>query len=197
MSPRAARVSVVLVLVLVSNACAQSRPEPPPRHERDGGVAIDQEVMAYLSMARARHHEANLKEEGDAPGAIAALEELPRAPRPHPGQSVPEGEEGLADTFARMAELEVAAGDLARASASVHDGMAHAPDPTYFRGHLLEVAGLTEEARAATLRDAGEPAQAAAAKARALDLLHQAVVVQERVVAASLARGSGSEGGTR
>jgi hypothetical protein len=101
----------------------------------------------------------------------------------------------LADTFAREAELYIRAGDLAKASDCVREGLTHAARPSYFRGHLLEVGGLAEEARAATLRDAGHPGEAAAAKSRALDLLHQAVVVQERVVNDSLGGGTAGEAG--
>ncbi len=192
---------VVVVTLALLSACARSRdPESLQQIRRetaDGQVAIDTEVMAYLSMARARHHEANLDEEGDVPGAIAALDKLTSAARPHPGQQIPEIEEVLADTFARKAELHVRQGDLAKASECVREGLTHAPAPSYFRGHLLEVGGITEEAHAAALRDAGQTAEATAAKARALDLLHQAVLVQERVINDSLAGDTKRVGGDR
>jgi hypothetical protein len=158
-------------------------------------VPIDTEVMAYLSMARARHHEANLDEEGNVPGALAALEQLTHSKRPHPGREVPEVEEVLADTFAREAELHVREGELAKASDCVREGLTHAKGPSYFRGHLLEVGGVAEEARAAQLRDAGQAGEAAAAKAKALDLLHQAVLIQERVVNDSLGGATKRVGG--
>jgi hypothetical protein len=188
---------VALVLGALAGGCA--RGDRPTMHHApvDGGVAIDTEVMAYLSMARAIHHEANLKEDDDVPGAIAALDRLTAAKSPHAGQRVPEIEDVLADTYARVAELHLRQGALAKAKESVAAGLTHAPEASYFRGHLLEVGGITEESRAAELRDAGRPGEAAAAKARALELLHQAVLVQERVVRESLAGDATPKGGDR
>ncbi len=186
-----------LVLAALAASCAPPHGERTTHPAPDGGVAIDTAVMAYLSMARPKHHEANLKEDGDVPGAIAALDRLAAEARPHPDERVPEIEEVLADTFARVAELHLRQGELAKASASVREGLTHAPSPSYFRGHLLEVEGIMEEARAAELGDAGRAAEAAAAKARALDLLYQAVLVQERVVTGTLdAEASPREGGS-
>src|SRR5690242_20352007 len=71
----------------------------------NGAPAIDTEVMAYLSMARALHHEANLKEDAnDIGGAVNAMERLVAARRPHPEAKTPEVEEVLADAYARLAE---------------------------------------------------------------------------------------------
>jgi hypothetical protein len=188
--------AAVLVLAALAASCARQDGGRTEREAVEGGVAIDTAVMAYLSLARAMHHEANLKEDADVPGAIAALDRLTAEKRPHPGERVPEIEEVLADTFARVAELHVRQGELAKASESVREGLTHAPAPSYFRGHLLEVAGITEEARARELGDAGKVEESAAAKARALDLLYQAVLVQERVVRDTLAADASSlEGG--
>jgi hypothetical protein len=193
------RTALALAFALASG-CARAEPSRvhsrEARQANDAGVAIDTEVMAYLSMARARHHEANLDEDTDPKGALAALDQLTLAKRPHPGTSIPEIEEVLADTFARKAELDVRIGDLDKARESVREGLTHAPTPSYFRGHLLEVAGIVEEARAAMLRDAGRAGPAAEAKAKAIDLLHQAVVVQEKVVEESLP-GASVEGGVK
>jgi hypothetical protein len=191
------RLLVTALVALLAAACAPPHGKRAGHDVPDAGVAIDTAVMAYLSMARAMHHEANLKEDSDLPGAIAALDHLTAEKRPHPGERVPEIEEVLADTFARIAELQVREGELAKAKESVREGLTHAPSPSYFRGHLLEVEGIAEEARAAELGDAGHASEAVAAKARALDLLYQAVVVQERVVTETLtADASSLEGGT-
>jgi hypothetical protein len=143
--------------------------------------------MAFLSEARALHHEANVKEEtNDTAGAIAAMEKLVRASRPHPGARVPEIDEVLADAYARLAELELRAHDVDAASKAIRDGMQHAPEATYFRGHLLEVDGVTEETRASILADAGKADEAAKARARALASLQEAVDVQEQVIGRAL-----------
>lgn len=185
---------LALVLSGVPVACAKSAPISV--QGVDGGAPIDTEVMAYLSEARALHHEANLREEdGDLPGAVQALQRLVQARTPHAGERIPEVDEVIADTYARLADLQLRQHDLAAADRAVQSGLEHASEPTYFRGHLLEVRGVIEEARASALADAGDTTGAAAARARAIALLDQVVRIQEQVVARSLAGDGGSNGG--
>jgi hypothetical protein len=147
---------------------------------------VDTTVMAFLSAARALHHEADLKDEsGDVAGAIAAMEKLVALPEPHAS----EVDEVLADAYARLVEMRLATRDWEGADRDVRAGLAYAPDPTYFRGHLLEVAGRVEEARAGAAADAGRKDEAARARARSFDLLEQAVQVQQRVIERALADG--------
>jgi hypothetical protein len=135
--------------------------------------------MAFLSAARALHHEADLHERtGDTVGAVGALERLVALPAP-PAIEV---DEVLADTRARLAEIFLGRSDLERASREVQVGLQHAAGTTYFHGHLLEVEGLIEEARASALADAGRADEAAAARKKAMDLLEDAVRVQEQVI---------------
>ena len=178
------------VLFAVALSCAKQA-ATQDRAAEDAGAAVDIQVMAFLSQARALHHEANIKEDdGDVAGAIAAMNRLVVAQRPHPDEQVPEVEEVLADAWARMAELELKAHDLNAAEKAVNDGLEHAREATYFRGHLLEVQGVIEEARANDYADAGNKEAAQKAKARAIDLLHQAVVVQEAVIGRALDGGA-------
>jgi hypothetical protein len=150
---------------------------------------IDATVMAFLSAARALHHEADVKDQsGDAAGAVAALEKLVAMPAPHAS----EVDEVLADAYARLAEMRLATRDWAGADRDVRAGLEHALEPTYFRGHLLELSGRIEEGRAGALADAGKSDEAARARARAVDLLERAVQVQEQVIAHAL-----GDGGTR
>jgi hypothetical protein len=156
----------------------------------DAGPVVDVEVMAFLSEARALHHEANIKEDdSDLAGALAAMDRLVHATRPHAGQKIPEVEEVLADAWARAAELQLKKHDLESAKKAVAEGLAHAPEPTYFRGHLLEVEGIVEEASAADLADAGNKDEAQKARARAIALLREAVSVQEQVIGKALGDG--------
>lgn len=156
--------------------------------DTNGAPAIDTEVMAYLSEARAFHHQANLKEEaGDVPGAIGAMERLVTARRPHPEAKMPEVEEVLADAYARLAELELKRNGLPAASKAIDTGLTHAPEPTYFRGHLVEVQGLVMEANAAELSDAGKKEEAAKAREKAIQLLEEVVKIQDQVIQKSLA----------
>jgi tetratricopeptide (TPR) repeat protein len=194
--PRVLRVGLSCLLLCLASGplpgCARGSISAEARAQADGGLAIDTDVMAYLSEARALHHAANLKEDAsDLPGAIATLEHLVHARKPHETERVPEIEEVLADTYARMAELRLRQKDVSGAEADARAGLEHAPDPTYFRGHLLEVSGVVEEAKAASFADAGQTDQASAARKRALDLLGQAVRVQDQVVTRSLGTGDG------
>jgi tetratricopeptide (TPR) repeat protein len=151
---------------------------------------IDATVMAFLSAARALHHEADVKNQsGDLAGAIGSLERLIAMPRPRAN----EVDEVLADTHARLAEMRLASGDLAGADRDVQAGLEHAREPTYFRGHLLEVSGLVEERRAGALSDAGKSDEAARARARAVDLLERAVKVQEQVIVRALGDGGAGD----
>ena len=159
----------------------------------DGTQVVDTEIMAFLSEARALHHEANLREEGgDIPGAIGAIERLVAAKRPHPDRKAPEVEEVLADAYARLAELRLKSGNLDPAAVAVKSGLEHVAEATYFRGHLLEVQGLVEEARAAQLADAGNAVEAARAREHAIQLLEEVVKIQEQVIQRSLSDGAAS-----
>jgi len=152
----------------------------------DAGPIVDSALLASLSEARALHHEANVYEASNDPArATEALERLVHVQRPHPGTTVPEVEEVLADTYARLAELRLRAGNFDGAARDIQEGLDHAREPTYFRGHLFEVAGIIEEARAATLADAGQSADAHRAREQALSRLREAVDIQNKVISAT------------
>lgn len=179
MTARLATAVICAALLLLGSVLVRCN-QRATEHE----TVVDSEVLAFLSLARAHHHEANLLEQsGDARGAITALRKITEAPKPHPGQRIPEVEEVLADTFARIAELELQLHDDAAARRDVESGLLHATEPTYFRGHLLEVYGIVEETRTGELLDAGREAEAAEARTHALQLLREAVNVQEGVIA--------------
>ncbi len=189
-------ISLVAGVVALSGALALSqcdhRMSTGPDQYEDAAV-VDTQLLAFLSLARAHHHEANLKEQaGDPSGAIDALEQIVSAPKPHAGATIPEVEEVLADTYARIAELRLSRGDTDGASHDVESGLSHATEPTYFRGHLLEVYGIIEEQRAAKLADGGSTDEAAKARAHALSLLKEAVDVQEKVIGGVLDASTGA-----
>ena len=178
---------VVVVGIAIAVGCGRDAGDAS-----GGAPPIDTEVMAFLSEARALHHQANLKEEaGDLAGAIGAMERLVAARRPHPERKGPEVEEVLADAYARLAELRLKKGELDPAAAAVKSGLEHVAEATYFRGHLVEVQGLVEEARAAQLADAGNATEAARAREHAIQLLEEVVKIQEQVIQRSLAKDGG------
>lgn len=182
------RFVLALVSAFAFAACQPTRAQPAC----EDGAVVDTDVMAFLSKARAAHHQANLQEnEGKLEGAIAPLEELVRSPLPRPGTRVPEIEEVLADTYARIADLKTQLGDYDGADKDALEGLTHAPSSSYYRGHLLEVEGITEEQRAAKLKDAGKSDEAARASERAVQLLKQAVDIQNEFIKKT----TGKEGG--
>lgn len=174
---------LALALALALGVVACDRHSATPTTE-DAPV-VDMELMAFLSEARALHHQANLKEEaGDLSGAAGAMQRLVNARQPR--AKAPEVEEVLADAYARLAELELKQDHLEPAQKAIASGLAHAPEPTYFRGHLVEVQGLVEEARSQALADAGKPAEAAKAREKAIQLLEEVVKIQDQVIQKSL-----------
>jgi tetratricopeptide (TPR) repeat protein len=193
---RIALPSLLLAVLLAVGVTASGVAGCERRDGGSGAAAVDTELMAFLSEARALHHEANLREDaGDLPGAIGAMERLVAARRPHPERPTPEVEEVLADAYARLAELRLKRGELEPAGNAITRGLEHAPSPTYFRGHLVEVQGLVEEARSAELADAGKPEEAAKARERAIQLLEEVVKIQDEVIQRSLGQDGGTEAG--
>lgn len=177
-------------------ACSKAQDAGAPPSCVAGDAAstpIDTDVMAFLSAARARHHEANLKEDaGDLSGAVDAMQKLVTMKTPHPTSIVVEVEEVLADAHARLAELRLKTKDVDGAARDATKGLGHAIAPTYFRGHLLEVLGIAEEERAKQLDLAGRADDARQARARAIQLFHEVVGIQSQVIERSL-----GDGGTK
>jgi len=195
---RASRlVPMAMVGAITFGAVACDRSDATRSALPDAGEPFDVETMAFLSEARALHHEANVNEdEGKLPLAILAIDRIVHARRPHGERPAPEIEEVLADAYARLAELDLRMGDSDAASRSASEGLSHAKATTYFRGHLLEVEGMVEESRAASLADGGDEAAAVRARSNAMRLLEEAVSVQGRVIEAAL-DGGGTEGDAR
>jgi hypothetical protein len=192
--PRATLGAILVFLALLASCAKKASSNDEGPGAADAGTVVDLDVMAFLSEARALHHQANIKEDDrDIEGAISVMKHLVTAPQPHPGQKVPEVEEVLADAWARIAELELKRHGLEDASKAVTEGLARAPEPTYFRGHLLEVQGIIEESRAADLADAGRKEEAAKAREHAIALLQDAVSVQEKVIGRALAERGGGD----
>lgn len=193
MSPSRRSLLALALLALALTIGAVTAWPSCARHEGDEGpAAVDLDLMAFLSAARALHHQANLEEEaGRLPKAIDAMDRLVVLKYPHPERKTPEVEEVLADAYARLAELQLKNGDLDRAAAAVTQGLGHVDGVTYFKGHLVEVQGLIEEARAARLADAGNAAEASKSREKAIQLLEEVVKIQDQVIKSSLAKDGG------
>jgi hypothetical protein len=177
--------ALCLCLCLCLAACKRERLEDSPRCDAiDAGAPVDPVLLAFLSRARSAHHIADEQETaGDLAAAVAPLAALTEGPLPHGAGSAlaPEVSEVLADTRARLADLRSRQGAFELALADVRAGLESAREPNYFRGHLLETEGLVEERQAKSLEKTN-PSAAAAARARAISLLEQAMAVQASVV---------------
>ena len=146
---RALLLSLALVFTAPAFGCAK---------QVGSSEAVDDVLLAYLSNARSLHHEADLAEDGaDLPKAVVALERLLAKPEP---RKAPEIDEVIADTHARVADLQSRLGQFDAAARHVTDGLSRAPAVSYFRGHLFEVRGLVEERRAKALSAKGDTATA-------------------------------------
>lgn len=193
------RAALLVALATALVACS-SRDAGPRRDDCTcaGEPVVDAALLAFLSKARAVHHEADLAElANDVPKAIAALERLLAGSRPARGAALPpEAAEVLADTHARLADLRSRVGAFAAAQRDVDDGLALAQKPTHFRGHLFEVRGVVHERQAKALEASGDAAGAARAKASAVDAFEAAIKIQDQVIDEALSgRARGSDGG--
>jgi tetratricopeptide (TPR) repeat protein len=184
---------VALVALVALAGCSRVEGEGAAR--RDEGLCacdgpapvVDATLLAFLSKARAAHHDADLAEErGDRDAAVKALERVVVGPVPGGAAPPPEAAEVLADTLARLADLRSAAGDFDAAERDAARGLALASDPTYFRGHLFEVRGLVRERRAAALAAGGDAAAAAAQRRAAVADFEEAIGIQDRVIERAL-----------
>jgi tetratricopeptide (TPR) repeat protein len=188
---------VWLVLVIVATTAwtgcngPQGGTSPCPCESAELPPPVDTTLMAYLSKARAIHHEADLLEQDDRwADAVARLESLIATPSPG-GGTLPEVQEVLADTFARVAELRGRLDQFDEAEKAVHEGLERAPAGSYFEGHLYEVRGVTEQRRAAALAEKGDTTAARTAREAAMKAFERAVEIQDHVVDRAL----GGDGG--
>ncbi|MFS8069973.1 MAG: hypothetical protein ACMG6S_26715 [Byssovorax sp.] len=166
----------------------------PAACARAGEVVVDPALLAFLSKARAAHHQADLAEDAkDTKRALAALGQITAGPLPG-GTPVPaEVAEVIADARARRADLESSTGDVDTALREIEAGLAYAVTPTHFRGHLFEVKGVVLERRIAALKEMGDGAGAERVKGEAISAFNEAIEIQNKVIEGAL-QGAGDAG---
>ena len=186
---RALVLALVLALGALLGGCAS-----------DDAPVVDAALLAFLSKARAAHHEADILESGgDLSKAITPLDGLVHGPRPVAAGAggaalPPEAAEVLADTCARLADLRSKIGNFDAAQRDVERGLTLAIAPTHFRGHLFEVQGVVLERQAKSMESSGDAAGAASVKAKAVDAFETAIKIQDQVIREALS-GRGRDGG--
>jgi tetratricopeptide (TPR) repeat protein len=155
-------------LVLLAALLAGCQRRPPP---------IDERLLACLEEARAWQHRADIHlADGALTDAITDVEQVLRISFP---AGAPEGEEARLDAHARLAKLQLNAGDEKRALAEVEAGRREATFDSFYRAHLETVAGEIFEARAKTLD--GDAAKAA--RKEALAAYERSIDINKRVQA--------------
>jgi len=185
---RAWTVAAIVVEAAMGGGCDGSRSAAGgcPCESADVAPPVDTVLMAYLSKARVVHHEVDLLEQDDRLAeAVAKLQELAGAAAPG-GGTLPEVQEVLADTFARLADLQSRTGRYDDAARSIEDGLKRAPAGSYFEGHLYEVRGVSEQRRADFLATRGDVAAARAAREAAMKAFERALEIQDQVVSRAL-----------
>lgn len=174
-------------------ACAEQ--ETQPQTAPDCGVGrpvVDAALLAFLSKAKVVHHRADIAEqEDDLAGAVAALGQLTNGPIPagagdNAEQPPPEAREVLADTLARMAEIDSRRGKFEEGKAHIERGLELAVEKTHFRGRLMEVLGVVEQRRHEELLEEGDEERAKEARERAIDAFQKAIAIQDDVITKSL-----------
>ncbi len=152
--------------------------------------AVDAPLMAFLSKARAAHHQADLREQaGDTKGAVEALEQLVDSPAALGERA--EVREVQSDTLARLSDLRGQQGDHDGAERDIRKGLELSPRGSYFEGHLYEMRGVNEERRAKVRADAGDEAGAQAARRQAFQAFERAIEIQDGVIRKELAQDAG------
>ncbi len=171
--------------------CSPDKTAPArPACSCDPAPVVDPALLAFLSKARASHHQADLAEQAAKPErAVAVLERLVGGPIPGGVSPSAEVREVLADTYGRLGELRSRAGQHEAAMADVGRGLELAREPTHFRGRLWEIRGLVEERWAAELERQGRSDEAGQARERAIESFEKAIAIGDEVIRRALADG--------
>ena len=99
----------------------------------------------------------------------------------------PEVREVLADTSARVADVESQLEQFENATQTLFGALPWVPDASYYRGHLFEVLGLVEERRTRALERQGNVKEAATARDRAMAAFEESMRIQADVIRTSSA----------
>lgn len=174
-------------------ACAEQETQPQTAPDGAAGrPVVDAALLAFLSKAKVVHHRADIAEqEDDLAGAVASLGRLTDGPIPRGAgesgdQPPPEAREVLADTLARMAEIDSRRGKFDEAVAHVERGLELAVETTHFRGRLEEVRGVVEQRLHEKLLEDGDESGAKLARERAIEAFQRAIAIQDEVITKSL-----------
>lgn len=144
---------------------------------------VEPALLSFLSRARAAHHLADHQEPERPDLALDTLRSVLNGPRPGAKDRLaPEVREVLADTAARVADLESRLNQFENATRTLQEALPLVPDVSYFRGHLFEIQGLVEERRAEALAQRSDTAGARAARDRAMAAFEESMKLNAEVI---------------
>ncbi len=174
------RALCVAGLFVMCGCASEAMPTPSPEPAR----MTTADRLSTIGIAQALMHETDVLEAmGDRAGAITRAE---RVLTLELAEGDPLREPLRLDAWGRLAELQLAAGSLDDASASLDHGLGEAGADSYFEARLHLVRGRVLEARASVHREAGE-------SERADELLRAALAEHERSIAINEALLRGDE----
>ena len=174
-----------MLLVSLDVGCDRQDRDCTPTETR---AAVDPALMSFLSRARAAHHLADNQEQSQPAQALETLRSVLSGPRPgSPNHLAPEVREVLADTSARVADVESQLEQFENATQTLFGALPWVPDASYYRGHLFEVLGLVEERRTRALERQGNVKEAASARDRAMAAFEESMRIQAEVIRTSSA----------
>lgn len=177
--------SIALAAFAVASTGCEQAPERSRPTCTDGGagVPVDPRLLGFLSRARSAHHIADAHvDERRLAEAVRVLRAVVATPLTRSGAMLDEEREVLADTRARLADLESQLGQAEAARADVAEGLKLVPEPSYFRGYLFEVSGLVDERDASALEKSGQSEKAKVVRERALRAFETAMTIQAAVI---------------
>jgi len=175
----------IFVLVLVAATTPGCRHQDCQCAEQTQAQSpIDPAMMAFLSRARAAHHEADVYEQ-DLERSLLPLISLVEGPLPGKNTTPIEVREVMADTVARIADLESQLSRFDSAAKRIERVLPLVPQVSYFRGHLFETRGLVAQRRAESLTTLGKVEEAKQARLEAVEAFEQAMVIQSAVISAA------------
>lgn len=168
---------LALAAALAPAGCITEEPQP-----------IDEHLMAALGQARALHHLADVQlAEGDTAEALAALERVVAIEFP---EGAPERDDVVVDAYGRMAKIQLGAGRLDDAMATVEKGLREGRErETFYVAALHMVVGEIHEGRAAAAREANDTATARSAAREAIEAYERSIAVNQKVLDRLLAEG--------
>lgn len=169
-----------LLLVSLAVACNRQDRDCTPTETH---AVVDPALMSFLSRARAAHHLADNQEQSQPAQALATLHSVLNGPRPgSPDHLSPEVREVLADTAARVADIESQLEQFENAAKTLIGALPWVPDASYYRGHVFEVLGLVEERRTRALEQQSNFKEAVSARGRAMAAFEESMKIQAEVI---------------